>query len=174
MESMGAHWVAHYVDDFITIRDPESSECQENAAVMHIACDRVGFQVEPEKDEGPSMTIPFLGIELDSVALELHLPQDKLQRLKALLESWRERRSYKKRDLLSLIGLLSHACKVVWAGRVFLRRLIDLSMIPKHPDHFVCLNEEARSDIEWWVRYCESWNGIQMMRTTEGTTRTAL
>ena len=63
----------------------------QNAAVIHIACDRVGFPIEPEKDEGPSTTIPFLGIELDLVALELRLPQDKLQRLKVLLESWRER-----------------------------------------------------------------------------------
>jgi hypothetical protein len=174
MESMGAHWVALYVDDFITIGDPESSECQENATVMHIACERLGFPVEPEKDEGPSTTISFLGIELDSLALELRLPHDKLQRLTVLLESWRERRSCKKRDLLSLIGLLSHACKVVRAGRVFLRRLIDLSMIPKNPDHFVRLNEEARSDIEWWVRYCESWNGIQMMRTTVCATPSAI
>lgn len=114
------------------------------------------------------MAIPFLGIELDSVVLELRLPQDKLQRLKVLLELWREKRSCKKRNLHSLIGLLSHACKVVRAGRVFLCRLIDLSMIPDH------LNEEARSDIEWWVRYCESWNGIQMMHTTECTTSAAI
>jgi hypothetical protein len=44
--------------------------------------------------------------------------------------------------------------------------LIDLSMIPRHPDHFVCLNEEAKSNIKWWVRYYESWNRIQMMCTT--------
>ena len=29
--------------------------------------------------------------------------------------------------------------------------LIDLSMVPKHLDHYVCLNSEAMSDIEWWV-----------------------
>ena len=121
--------------------------------------------MEPEKDEGPATTLPFLGIELDSIAFELCLPLDKLQRLKEVLSSWRNQHSCKKRELLSLIGLLSHACKVVRAGRSFLRRLIDLSTVPKHPDHFVRLNEDSRSDIEWWVQYCESWNGIQMMHT---------
>ena len=31
-----------------------------------------------------------------------------------------------KRDILSIIGVLSHACKTIIAGRSFLRRLIDL------------------------------------------------
>ena len=163
MERMGVQWVAHYIDDFITIGDPDSFECKENAVIMHSACDRVGLPVEPEKDEGPTTTLSFIGIELDSIALEIRLPRDKLQRLRETLGSWREKKSCKKRELLSLIGLLSHACKVVRAGRSFLRRLIDLSTIPKHLDHFVRLNAESRSDIEWWVQYCESWNGIQMM-----------
>ena len=73
-----------------------------------------------------------------------------------------------------LIGLLSHTCKVVRAGRSFLRRLIDLSTIPKHLDHFVRLNADARSDIEWWVQYCEYWNGIQMMRLAKDMSPVAL
>ena len=87
---------------------------------MHSACDRVGLPVDSEKDEGSATTISFVGIELDSIALEIRLPLDKLQRLKEVLGSWRERKNCKKRDLLSLIGLLSHACKVVRAGRSFL------------------------------------------------------
>ena len=66
-------------------------------------------------------------------------------------------------ELLSLIGLLSHACEVVRSGRSFLRRLIDLSTIPKHLEHYVRLNLEARSDIEWWAQYSQVWNGMSMM-----------
>ena len=63
-------------------------------------------------------------------------------------------------DLMSLIGVLSHACKVVWPGRSFLRRLFDLGKVVKHLDHFVRLNKEARSDIEWWFLFAEQWNGV--------------
>ena len=112
MERMGVQWVAHYIDDFITIGDPDSFECHENAVIMHSACDRVGLPVKPEKDEGPTTILSFIGIELDSIALEIRLPRDKLQRLRETLGSWREKKSCKKRELLSLIGLLSHACKV--------------------------------------------------------------
>ena len=70
--------------------------------------------------------IGFLGMELDTVALEIRLPQAKLQQLQTMLLAWRGRKVCRKRELLSLIGSLSHACKAVQAGRSFLRRLIDL------------------------------------------------
>ena len=175
MERMGVSWVARYIDDYITNGSPESAECLDNAMIMHSACERVGLPVEPEKkNEDPATTLSFVGIELDSVAMEVRLPLEKLQRLKEALQMWRGRKVWKKRELLSLIGLLSHACKVVRAGRSFLRRLIDLSMVPKHLDHYVRLNSEAMSDIEWWVRFAENWNGIQMMRMVKDTTPAAL
>ena len=70
MERMGVQWVAHYIDDFITIGDPDCYKCKENAVIMHSACDRVGLPFEPEKDEGPTTTLSFIGIELDSIELE--------------------------------------------------------------------------------------------------------
>lgn len=78
------------------------------------------------------------------------------------------RKACKKRDLLSLIGVLSHACKAVRAGRSFLRRLIDLSMVVKNPDNFVRLSQQAKSVIEWWFRFSESWNGVAMMHAVGG------
>ena len=99
------------------------------------------------------MTITFLGMELDSVALEIRLPQEKLSQLKAVLASWRGRKVCRKRDLLSLIGLLSHACKVVRAGRSFLRRLIDLSTIAKHLHHFIRLTLSPSTLHEYYYQY---------------------
>ena len=42
---------------------------------------------------------------------------------------------------------------------MFVRRLIDLSAIPKELHFHVRLNTEARSDIWWWVRLIERCNG---------------
>ena len=144
MESMEVQWVVHYIDDFVTLGVPDSTECEENISIKRNACDRVGLPIEHEKDEGPATTISFVGIELDSVAKEIRLPQETLKRLKEELSAWRSRKACKKRELLSLIGLLSHACKAVRAGRSFLHRLIDLSMVPQHLDHYVRLNLDAR------------------------------
>ena len=157
MEQKGAVHIFHYIDDFITLGAPDSPECSQSALIMHEACEEMGLPTEPDKDEGPATTISFL-------ALEIRLRQDKLVRMRAELSKWRGRKACRKRELLSLIGTLSHACKAVRAGRSFLRRLIDLSMVVKTLDHHVRLSREARSDIEWWFQFSASWNGVAMLR----------
>ena len=109
------------------------------------------------------MLIVFLGIELDLVTMELRLLADKLARLRQLVTHWHGKKECRKRDLLSLIGVLSHACKVIKAGHSLVRRLIDLSKVVKYPDHFVRLNRQARSDLEWLHVFAASWNGASIM-----------
>lgn len=159
----GVTWLDHYIDDFFTIGAPGSAECAKNVATMKEVFAEANLPTEPQKDEGPATVIGLLGIELDTENFEVRLPLDKLVRLRASLGRWRGRKVCKKRELLSLIGSLSHACKAVRAGRSFLRRLIDVSTTAKQLGHFIRLKEPARSDIEWWHRYCALWNGTSMM-----------
>lgn len=74
-----------------------------------------------------------------------------------------EKKGMQKRVLLSIIGSLSHACKVVKHRCLFLRKLMDLAKLIKKPSHYVLLNREARSDIEWWFQFSARWIGISMM-----------
>ena len=164
MSKNGVTILFNYLDDFLTLGKPGSNECQLNLTSMLATCNSTGLPVEVDKCQGPVSCILFLGMELDSVALEVRLPGDKLANLKSLLHSWRGRKACRKRELLSLIGSLSHACKAVRSGRAFLRRLIDLSTTASHLDHFIRLNQEARSDIEWWHTFASSWNGVAMMK----------
>ena len=136
MRKHGVTWVEHYIDDFITVGAPGTLSCTKNAAVMHEICQEVGLPVEPDKDEGPATSITFLGLELDSVSLEVRLPQDKLSSLRALLKSWKGRKVCRKRELLSLIGSLSHACRAIKPGRSY-RRLIDPSASTRRLDMFI-------------------------------------
>ena len=93
--------------------------------------------------------LSFLGLQLDTNEMVLRLPADKLAHLMEMLSAWRGKKACRKRELLSLVGVLSHASKAVRPGRAFLRRLIDLLMVVKHLDHYVRLNGSAGSDIEW-------------------------
>ena len=76
-----------------------------------------------EKVEGPSTTISFLGILLDTVRMEIRLPEDKLVRIKDTLSTWLEKKKATKREILSLVGLLQHATKAVRCGRTFVGRM---------------------------------------------------
>ena len=146
----GVTWAKHYIDDFITVGRPGAAECADNMAIMLQMCERVGLLVAHEKSEGPATRLTFLGMELDTQSLEIRLPAKKLRQLKDLLACWRGRKACRKRELLSLVGVLAHADKAVRAGRSFTRRLIDLAASVKKLDQFVCLNLEARADVAWW------------------------
>ena len=91
----------------------------------------------PDKVVGPSTTLTFLGIELDSVSMVMRLPRSKLERLKASFGRWLGKNSARKRQLQSIIGQLSNAAIAVWPGRTFLRSLIETTKIPKKQEHLV-------------------------------------
>ena len=73
--------------------------------------------------DGPTPTLSFLGIVLDTIKMEARLSNDKLQRVCNLVSEWLTKKSATKREILSLVELLQHATKVVRCGRPFLSRM---------------------------------------------------
>ena len=155
--------VIHYLDDFLLVGPPQSNQCYRTLQTSLGLCEQLGVKVALRKLEGPATALAFLGILLDTEKLELRLPDDKLVRLKGMVSEWKQRRHCTKRELLSLIGCLHHACQVVPAGRSFLRRMIELSKRAKQLHHHLRLNVEFRSDLEWWHLFLPEWNGVSMM-----------
>ena len=116
----------HYLDDFLTMGPAGSPICQRHVDTASAVFHRLGIPLNSEKCEGPSTVLVFLGIELDSVNGIARLPEYKVARTVALLQSWSHKKTRTRRELESLIGSLHHACRVVQPGRTFLRRMIDL------------------------------------------------
>ena len=85
MRRDGIKEIDHYIDDFSLVGAPESKACQEDLDTALEICNRLGFPVAEEKTEGPATLVTPLGIELDSVHLQLRLPLEKLQKLRELV-----------------------------------------------------------------------------------------
>ena len=162
IHKQGVASVYHYLDDFVVIGPPGSSVCQEYLHILETECAYLGVPLAPEKREGPSPVITFLGITIDILQCQLRLPDDKLQRLQRLVTEWLSRRTCTRRELESLIGVLQHPCKVVRPGQSFLRRAISLLSIAKKPHH-IWLNHEFRSDLMWWKVFSANWNGAALL-----------
>ena len=163
---MGCHGVTeamHYLNDFLLLGSKDSRQCETALNVALRLCEELGFPIAEHKLEGPATVLPFFGILLDTEQRVLKLPAEKLGRLKGLIRTWQGKKSCRKRELLSLIGQLQHACRVVRAGRTFLQRMIELSTVPKELDHWVWLNEGFRSDQHWWAVFLDDWNGVSML-----------
>ena len=93
----------------------------------------------------------------------MRLPTKKLHLLQEAINGWLHRKAATKREMLSLIGKLAHACKVVKPGRIFLRRLIDLASSRTNMDHWIRINQEFQSDLMWWHLFLERWNRSSLL-----------
>ena len=153
----------HYLDDFLLFGAPGVPQCAVALCKALARCASLGVPVAPAKTEGPTTKIIFLGIEIDTVCMTLSLPQVKLVRLRSMIRQWSEKHSCTKRELLSLIDCLQHACCVVRPGRSFLRRMIDLSSGVRALHHRVRLNAGFRSDLKWWGCFLPMWNGSGLL-----------
>ena len=91
------------------------------------------------------------------------------ERKDALMEKphWMRRRDKcTQRELLSLIGKSSFCCKVLPAGRIFLRRMIDHSNTLSCLHHHISLTTEAYLDLQWWLDFLPTLSGISLILNT--------
>ena len=148
----------HYLDDYFIVAPANSTVCADNVQTIVRLASQVGIPLAPDKLDGPTMHLVFLGILLNT-SMESSLPDDKLSELLTALQHWSTCKRGLKWELLSLIGKLSFACSIIPAGHIFLRRHINLSTTARLPHHHIIMNYEVWRDISWWLRFLPSWNG---------------
>ena len=74
------------MDDLFGTR-PESDFCGKTLDLALHLCHEVGFPVMSEKVVGPSTVIDFLGFIIDTLAMEIRLPDEKLSWMKLMIRT---------------------------------------------------------------------------------------
>ena len=158
MKQDGCTYVRHYLDDYITYGSPDSSECDDNLKIMLDMCKETGMAVNPAKVVGPASQIEFLGIIIDTIAMETRISDERMDVILEELANLEDKRHCSKRQLLSILGKLVFVTRIIRPGRVFLRRLFDVSKKVHNLNSLVRITKEACQDISWWLRVARSWN----------------
>ena len=117
--------IVNYLDDFIAVSS-NFSECARAQKCMIDTLRFLGFHVSFDKVVGPSKSVVYLGIVIDSERMELRLPEGKLVKLITMLDKYLLCKRISKKELESLGGLLSHCSHVVKGGKIFCRSVYDL------------------------------------------------
>ncbi|KAL9986312.1 hypothetical protein ACROYT_G000446 [Oculina patagonica] len=117
-------FVCHILDDFLIIEPASFSPplnllCQQSLNSMLLTFSNLGIPIAANKTEGPSTTLEFMGIILDTVRMEARLPADKVERIQASLVLFQTKRTCTLKELQSLIGTLNFACRVIPQGDPF-------------------------------------------------------
>ncbi|KAL7278212.1 hypothetical protein ACG7TL_008187 [Trametes sanguinea] len=174
------HWIItrhipatlrHYLEDFLPIFPPTISMSRANAAVEWVMGlgSQLGLEFPGVKTIFPCTALEFLGLELDTIAMEARMPADKLTWLGDLLTSWRVKRTCRLRELQGLIGFLQFASQVIPHARAFIRRLIDFSATFRSDFATRHIPAYARRDIHWWSVFHSTWNGIRLITPSRPT-----
>jgi hypothetical protein len=151
-------YILHLLDEFLLISLSYDS-CQTQLHRFLAFCAFIGLPLTPEKTFGPSTTLSFAGIELDTIKLEARLPRDKLQKCVEFISEFLRCKKVTLREIQSLVGLLNFACSVVTPGRAFLHQLIDLTHGVRFSHHLIKRNGEAKEDLNVWLSFLSTFNG---------------
>lgn len=151
--------IVQYLDDFFCSGHSFAScEWAQNSIIRLLRY--LGFYVSWKKVSPPSQITTYLGIEIDSIAMELRLPEGKLQKMRSLLSQVNGLNHIDRKSLERLTGYLAHCSTIIRGGRLFCRRLYDLYKV-MHSKNLkrIRIPAATKADIIWWHDFAEQFNG---------------
>jgi hypothetical protein len=163
-EKSGSNNVKHYLDDFLFGGRSKTLECKNLLADFVKLCDELCVPLAVKKTVQPTTVIVFLGLTLDTNRMEIRIPLSKIDELREKIHAMISKKKTTLRNVQSLIGSLSFACKAIPVGRPFLRRLIDLTA-GKTPEqhHHLRVSNDIKDDLSTWLLFLSNFNGVSVI-----------
>ena len=129
----------------------------------------LGLVESKSKAHPPSTSMPYLGIQFDTVSMRMSIPPEKVAEVREEISLWEKKTSASKKSLQQLLGKLFWVSRCVKFSRGFMGRLLSqLQHMHALPDHKKeKLPPGCKQDIMWWARYLRRFNGIEMLYPTD-------
>lgn len=154
----GHRGVAHYLDDFLFVGPGDSGACGELLSGASVLFGSLGVPVAPDKTQGPSSCLSYLGIEIDTGSGCCRLPADKVAKLVGQIEDCLSRDRVRLQRVQSVLGSFNFACRIIPMGRVFCRKLERSTAGVSSPHHTIRLSKELKADLRMWLLFLRSFN----------------
>ena len=119
------HKIVGYIDDYDGFGVP--SKARASFDFLYELLGRLGLTISSKKLVPPSTKVTCLGIEIDTLAGSVSIPEEKLQKISEMVHEWTGKKQCTKRQLQSLLGNLLYIHKCVKPARIFLNRMFKSS-----------------------------------------------
>ena len=150
-----------YLDDIVVVA-PSLDIANRHYTRVRELLQELGLPEAPDKAQPPSHRVRWLGIDVDSQAMSLSIPQDKVQEALAAVERHIHARAINKRQLQSLIGRLVHVAKCVEPARIFISRLLQ-AFRAFGDGNVIKVTSDMRADMAWFLEFMVPWNGVSLI-----------
>ena len=147
--------ITFYLDDLLIISPSFKRALEDRDLTVSLLCN-LGFSINLSKSHlVPCQSLSHLGYLWDSRELSIKLPSDKISKIKSLAASCLCRNS-SLRTLAALLGLLVNASNAFPFAPLHYRNFqfcfIEGLNFHSSWESFWELSEEARMDLDWWVK----------------------
>lgn len=129
---------------------------------FHVICDDINIPLSEEKTEGPTTNLTYLGFELDTVAMKIRIPLDKISKARHCLQETIASKKVRLNAFQSLVGLLNFFTRAIPSGRAFNSELYFAMSQAKKPHHFIRITTSIRHNLKTWLFFLEKYNGVSV------------
>ena len=156
-----------YIDDILVLA--ESQELAKNhveGVVYLLQC--LGFLKKSVLE--PAQSMEFLGLTVDTVAMELKLPVEKIKKIRAETRSMAtvEHTCTSARAIARLMGKINATSRVIPPAPLFYHHLQmalseALNSNSQCYETQVSLSPYSREELKWWDNHMVKWNGKSLL-----------
>jgi hypothetical protein len=159
-----------YLDDLIILnQNPENLTVDTNSIIWILQ--HLGFVINWNKSVPvPQQQLEYLGFTINSVALTLALPEDKVQNIRGKCQQLLPEKEVSARDLSKLIGKLTATVLAVLPAPLHFRQLqmLRTKALLQGSQNYgtkIELTSACRDELRWWIHYLNHWNGKSMVHS---------
>jgi hypothetical protein len=152
-----------YLDDILIMAESQDLVLHHAASVLNLL-ESLGFLVNYKKSLlVPSQQIEFLGLLIDSKALTLQLPGEKLRKIRKNCQKLLGLQEVSIRELSKFLGLLTSSIQAIFPAPLHFRHLQHLKnqamSSQRSYEAMTLLDQASREEIIWWRDHLQAWNG---------------
>ena len=158
-----------YIDDILILAESRDL-IQDQVTGMFYLLECLGFIVNRKKSIlNPTQVIEFLGLSVDSIAMELRLPLTKMKLIQAEACKLAREMSISARTLAQLLGKMNATNCVLPPAPLFCHQLqIALAnTLERNSQCYeaqVLLTQDCLEELEWWNTNMSRWNGKTLLK----------
>ena len=142
--------VMYYLDDIFGVHRPHLVHKQYELAGVTLK--RLGLSAKESKDKPPNTTQIILGLEYDTIKMEVRIPSDKIDRYVKFAHSLLQCKQVTKRQLFSLTGKVRFAAIACKALSSFARGVEIHGHKIKKWHHHINMSKRLKKDIQLIIR----------------------
>ena len=150
-----------YLDDFGGAEPSRERALQALTALQGIMRD-LGVQEALHKVNPPMQRLIWLGILYDTIRMRMSIPQEKMEEIMTVLNSWEGQNRANRREMQALLGLLQFVASVSPPVRIFTNRMLQcLRDTPGRGVHGLSLG--LRQDLRFFLDLLPRFNGVRII-----------